>query len=51
MIYRAEDKNNNQLDRKLMGQVRHWPSMVALKEIHLNKRLFTWSNERSHLAL
>jgi hypothetical protein len=51
MIYHAEDKNNNRLDRKLMGKFRHWPSMAALKEIHLNKRLFTWSNERSHLTL
>jgi hypothetical protein len=48
MIYR---KNNDQLDPRLMGQFMHFISVVALKEIHLNGRLFTWSNERSHPTL
>jgi exonuclease III len=51
MIYRAEDKNNNQLDRMFMCLFRHWLSVAALKEIHLNRRLFTWSNKRSHPTL
>jgi hypothetical protein len=36
MIYQSEHKNNNRLNRRLMGQFR---------------RLFTWSNERAHLML
>jgi hypothetical protein len=44
-------KNNDRLDPRLMGQFRHFISVVALKEIHLNGRLFTWSNERSHPTL
>jgi hypothetical protein len=38
LIYRVEDKNNDKLNRHRM-------------EIHLNRRLFTWSNERAHLTL
>jgi hypothetical protein len=41
MIYRTEDKNNNRLECRLMGQFRHWISMAEMKEIHLNERLFT----------
>jgi endonuclease/exonuclease/phosphatase family metal-dependent hydrolase len=51
MIYRAEDKNNNRLNRQLMGQFRHFINEADLKELHLNGRLFTWSNERTHPTL
>jgi hypothetical protein len=48
MIYRAEDKNNPRLNRRLMGQFRRFLNDVVHKEIHLQGRLFTWSNERAH---
>jgi hypothetical protein len=34
-----------------MGQFRHFLSEALLKEIHLQGRLFTWSNECSHPML
>jgi hypothetical protein len=51
MIYRACDKNNNRLNRRLMGQLRRFLEDATLKEIHLQVRLFTWSNERTHPTL
>jgi hypothetical protein len=34
-----------------MGQFRRFLSEAALKELHLNGWLFTWSNERDHPTL
>jgi hypothetical protein len=34
-----------------MGQFRRFLNEAALKEIHLEGRLFTWSNERVHPTL
>jgi hypothetical protein len=44
MIYKAEDKNNGRVNRRLMGQFHRFINDAALKEIHLNGWLFTWSN-------
>jgi hypothetical protein len=33
MIYRVEDKNNDRLDRRHMGQFSHLLSVATLKEI------------------
>jgi hypothetical protein len=41
MIYRAEDKNNDCLDRRRMGQFRRFLEEAPLKEIHLQGRLFS----------
>jgi hypothetical protein len=51
MIYGADDKNNDRLNRRLMGQFRRFINDASLKEIHLNYRLFTWSNKRAHPTL
>lgn len=51
LIYRAEDNNNDRLDRRLMGQFCQFLSQAALKELHLTSGLYTWSNERVHLTL
>jgi hypothetical protein len=51
MKYRAQDKNNDQLDRRRMGQFRRFLNVAALKELHLEGWLFTWSNERAHPML
>jgi hypothetical protein len=51
MVYKAEDKNNGRVNKWLIGQFRRFINEAALKEIHLNGRLFTWSNERVHPTL
>jgi hypothetical protein len=51
LMYRAEDKNNTRLDRRLMGQFRRFLDEASLHEIHLSGIIFTWSNERSHPTL
>jgi exonuclease III len=51
MVYRAEDKNNCHVNRRLMGKFRRFINEATLQEIHLNGRLFTWSNERAHPKL
>jgi hypothetical protein len=45
LIYRTADKNNTRLDRRCMGQFRRFLNDANLQKIHLNGRLFTWSNE------
>jgi hypothetical protein len=51
MIYRAADKNNDRLDRRCMRRFGRFLGAVAVEELHLAGRLFTWSNERSHPTL
>jgi exonuclease III len=51
MIYKTEDKNNSCLDMRRMGQFFRFLNEALLKEIHLQGRLFMWSNERSHPTL
>jgi hypothetical protein len=51
MIYRAEDKSNDRLDRRQMGQFHHFLNDAILKEIHLTGRLYTWHSERAHPTL
>jgi hypothetical protein len=46
LIYCAEDKNNVRLNRWQMGQFCRFLNVTSLKEIHLNRRLYTCSNER-----
>jgi hypothetical protein len=51
MIYRAEDKSNDKLDRRRMGQFQRFLNDLVLKEIYLSGRLYTWSNEQAHPTL
>jgi hypothetical protein len=51
MIYRAADKNNDRLNLRLMGRFCRFLNAASLKEFHLEGKLFTWSNERSHPTL
>lgn len=46
MIYSAEDKNNDNLNRALMGPFRRFVNELELKEIPLLGRRYTWSNAR-----
>jgi hypothetical protein len=47
LIYREEDKNNNNLDLAMMGRFRRWLNDLALKEIPPHGQKFTWSNGQS----
>jgi len=47
LIYQVADKNNSNLNRRLMGKFRRLINDLALKEVYLNGRRYTWSNEQS----
>jgi exonuclease III len=51
LIYRAEDKNNSNLDRAMMGRFRRILNELNLSELPLMGRKFTWSNERASPTL
>lgn len=52
MIYRAQDnKNNNLFHSRMMGRFRRFLNTFELKELHLQGRLYTWSNEQQHPML
>jgi len=44
LIYKDEDKNNNNLNRAMMGRFRRWIEDMAVNEIPLHGRKFTWSS-------
>ena len=46
MIYKDEDKNNANYNRASMGRFRRFINDLALKEIPLHGRKFTWSNQQ-----
>jgi exonuclease III len=51
LIYQAEDKNNDNLNFRLMGQFRRALTTCQLREIKLQNRKYTWSNERENPTL
>lgn len=51
LIYRAQDKNNANLDRAMMGRFRRLLNNLELQEIPLLGHKFTWSNERESPTL
>lgn len=51
LIYRAEDRNNNILNTRMMGRFRRFLDVAELLELHLNGRLYTWSNEQDSPTL
>ena len=51
MIYQAEDKNNDRLDRRNMRRFRAFINTAHLQEIALVGRRFTWSSERERPTL
>jgi endonuclease/exonuclease/phosphatase family metal-dependent hydrolase len=46
LIYEARDKNNSNLNRRLMGRFRHALDDNELLEIVPQNHRYTWSNER-----
>lgn len=51
LIYKDEDKNNANYNRALMGRFRRFINDLALKDIPLHGRKFTWSNQQSSPTL
>jgi hypothetical protein len=51
MIYRAEDKSNDRLDRRNMRRFARLLNELLLSELFLQGRLFAWSSERKHPTL
>lgn len=51
IILKEEDKNNSNLGRAMMGRFRRWTDDLALKELPLLGRNFTWSNGQSRPTL
>jgi exonuclease III len=47
LIYQAEDKNNSNLNRRLMGSFKAAIDNLRLKEIKLNGRRVTWSTNKT----
>jgi hypothetical protein len=45
LILQAEDKSNDNLNRRLMGEFRSTINFLELKEFSLRGRKFTWSSE------
>lgn len=50
-IYRARDKNKRNINRSRITRFRNALQSCDLKEIHLQNRRFTWSNERINPTL
>ena len=51
IIYKAEDKSNGSLHRRMMGRFRRLIDDLKLQELYLKGRRFTWSNERDSPTL
>lgn len=51
MILSAEDKNNSNINRRLMGAFRSTIEELELKEISLTGRKFIWSNNVTHTRI
>ena len=51
LIYRDEDKNNANYNRAMMGGFRRFINDLALKEIPLHGRKYTWSNQQNSPTL
>ena len=50
-IYRTRDKNRTNVNRSRLVRFRNTLNSCELKEIHLQNRRFTWSNERNNPTL
>jgi len=47
LIYKDEDKNNTNVNRAMMGRFRRWIDDMAVSELPLHGRKFTWSSSPS----
>jgi endonuclease/exonuclease/phosphatase family metal-dependent hydrolase len=46
MILYASEKNNENLDRRMMARFRRFVQEQELKDLYMHGRVYTWSNER-----
>ncbi|XP_073358163.1 uncharacterized protein [Aegilops tauschii subsp. strangulata] len=51
LILNPEDKNNQAINRRIMSRFRSMLNRLELKEVYLNGRRYTWSNERQLATL
>jgi hypothetical protein len=51
LIVEAQDKNNLNLNRRMMGKFRRLLNDLELKDLYFNGRRYTWSNEREQATL
>jgi endonuclease/exonuclease/phosphatase family metal-dependent hydrolase len=51
MILNASDKSNTILNRRLMGEFRDAVTELELKELNLQGRKYTWSNNRTQTRI
>nr|BDI54638.1 retrotransposon protein, putative, unclassified [Triticum aestivum] len=51
LIARQEDKSNDLINRRMLGRFRAKLNRLELKELYLNGRRYTWSNERQRATL
>jgi hypothetical protein len=51
LIYKDEDQNNCNYNKAMMGRFRRFINDLALKEIPLQGRKFTWSNQHESPTL
>ncbi|XP_020156914.1 uncharacterized protein [Aegilops tauschii subsp. strangulata] len=51
MIYQARDKNNCNINRRMMGRFRRAIDLAGVKEVKCKNRRFTWSSEREDPTL
>jgi hypothetical protein len=51
LVYKDEDKNNSSYNRAMIGRFRRFINDLALKEIPLHGRQFTWSNQQESPTL
>jgi len=51
LIVNAEEKNNGNLNRAMMGRFRRWINDLELIDVILHGRKFTWSNQQNSPTL
>jgi hypothetical protein len=47
LIYKDEDKNNNNLNHAMMGKSKRWINDLTMEELPLHGHKFTWSSSSS----
>ena len=51
LLVNPEDKSNNSINRQMMALFRAKLNFLEIKELYLNERRYTWSNEGSRATL
>lgn len=51
LLVNPEDKNNSIINRRMLSRFRNNLNALELKELYLNGRRYTWSNERERATM